>query len=141
MRDLGASASPWEGLHPVHSWFSHGASVSPKQSKQDRRDSRVSAAVWKGLRPCVHLDLPRGVHIPEMAQAKPQAPGCIRRCVGVAKWCAYVDLPRGAPIPQEARAAPEGLRCIHRCVGVARFCAYPVLTRSVPIPQVAQEWP
>ena len=33
----------------MHTWFSHGASLSPKRSTQDRRDSVVSAAVWGWL--------------------------------------------------------------------------------------------
>ena len=45
----GVSAAMWEWMDPVHSWFFHAASLSPKWPKQDRRDSGVSAAVWGWL--------------------------------------------------------------------------------------------
>ena len=49
--DSGVPAVVWEWVHPVHTWFSHGPSLSPKRSKHDRTDSRVSAAVWEWLDP------------------------------------------------------------------------------------------
>ena len=48
------------------------------------------------------LVLPRGVAIPQAAQAGPEGLGCIRRCVGVAGPYAYLVLPRGVAIPQAA---------------------------------------
>ena len=34
---------------PYVSSYSHGASLSPKRPRQDRRDSGVSAAVWEWM--------------------------------------------------------------------------------------------
>ena len=39
------SAALWESLGPMHSWFSHGASLFPKRPLQDQRDLGVSAAL------------------------------------------------------------------------------------------------
>ena len=44
--------------------------------------------------------LPRGVPVPQKAQARPEGLGCVRRGVGVARPCAYHVLPRVVPIPQ-----------------------------------------
>ena len=35
----------------MHTWFSQGASLSPKRPTHDRRDSGVSAAEWEWLTP------------------------------------------------------------------------------------------
>ena len=72
--------------------------------------------------PCAYLILPRGVPIPQPAQAGLGALKCIRRCVGVAGPYAYIVVPRGVPIPQAALAGWGRLRCIRRCVEVAGPC-------------------
>ena len=136
----------------------HGASLSPKWPRQDRRHSGASAVVWEWPGPCLPrsptgrpyppsgpgstggtrvypplcgsgwtlcmLVLPRGVPIPQAAQARLEGPGCIRRCVGVVGPCAYLVLPRGVPITQAAQAGPGELGCIRPCVGAAGPCVF-----------------
>ena len=48
-RDSGVSTAVWEWLGPVHTSFSHGASLSPKRPRHDRGDSVESAAVLEWL--------------------------------------------------------------------------------------------
>ena len=47
---------------PCVSSFSHGASLPPKRPSQVRRDSGVSAAVWKWLGP-MHTSLSHGASL------------------------------------------------------------------------------
>ena len=106
---------------PRVSSFSHGAPLTPKRPRQDRRDSMYLRLCGSGWTWCL-LVFPRGVPIPQAAQAGPEGLGCVRRCVGVVGPCAYLGLPRGVLIPQTAQARREGLGCICRCVGVAAPC-------------------
>ena len=87
---------------PCVSSFSHGASLSPKRARQDR-GTRVYPPLCESGSPLCILVVPRGVPIPQAAQAGPEGLGCIRRCVGVAGPYAYLVLPRGIPIPKGAR--------------------------------------
>ena len=48
----------------MHTWLSHGASLSPKWLREDRENSGVPAAVWHWLVFWVYLVLPWGVPIP-----------------------------------------------------------------------------
>ena len=45
----GVSAAVWEWLDPVPTSFSHRAALSPKRSRQDRRERGTCAAVWERL--------------------------------------------------------------------------------------------
>ena len=49
----------------------HGASLSPKRPKHDRRDSGVCAAVWGGAGSSMIPDPPRGVPIHGAPRAQP----------------------------------------------------------------------
>ena len=96
----------------------HGASLSPKRPTEDRRDSGVSAAIWPGTESPIIPDPPRGVRIPQPAQAVPGGLGCMCRSVG-RNWESdhTGPPPTGRPYPQNGPARPEGLRCVRRCVG------------------------
>ena len=114
--------------------YPHGVSLSPKQPRQDRRDSGVSALVW-GWMVCVSPRTPTGRHY---HPSDPGRTGGTRvyppLCGG--GWCARLLVPpRGVPIPQTAQAGPEGLRCIRRCVGLDGHCAYLVPPRGILIPK------
>ena len=63
-------------MDTLHSWFSHGPNVSPKRSRQDRRNSGVSAALWEWLVP-VHTRFSQG------ASLSPKRPTHDRRDSGV----------------------------------------------------------
>ena len=86
-------AALWEWLRPLHTSFSHGASLSPKRLRQDRRDSGVSAAVRKRL-DLVYRRSPTGCAIPQAAQARPEGFRCIGRCVAVA-WPMHTSFSQG----------------------------------------------
>ena len=55
----------------------HRASLSPKRPRQNRRDSGVSADVWRGAGSAIILDFPQG------ASRSPKRPKQERRDSGV----------------------------------------------------------
>ena len=84
---------------PMHTSFSHGASLSPKRSRQVRRDSGASASVWGGCGLCIPRS-PTGRSYP---QNGPSRTGGTRvHAPPFWEWLAhaYLVLPRGVPIPQ-----------------------------------------
>ena len=115
-RDSGVCAVVWEWLGPVDTLFSHAASLSPKRPRKDRRDSGVSPAVWGDGEGNLQM-LPRGVPIPQMAEAGPEGLGCIFRYVGKECKLARAWTPTGVPNPRRSRAGPGKLGCVHHCVG------------------------
>ena len=101
--------------------FSHGASLSPKRPRQDRRDSVVSAAMWE-WRALVYPRSPVGRPYPPSGPGKRGGTRVHPPLCG-SGWtlCMFV-LQRGVPIPQAAQAGLDGLGCIYQCVGTASLC-------------------
>ena len=108
-------------IGPCVSLFSHGASLFPKRPRQDRRDSRVSAAVWEWLGP-VHTCSPTGGPYPPSGPRRRRGLRCIHRCVGAASPSVSWFSQGSIPIPQAAQERPEGLGCIRRSTGVGGPC-------------------
>ena len=106
---------------PCLSSFSHGASLSPKRPKQDRRDSGVSAVVWEWLDPMCPRSRKRHPYPPSGRGRTGGTRVHPLLCKSGSTSCILV-LPRGVPIPQAAQVGVEGLGCIRRCVGVAGPC-------------------
>ena len=120
---------------PCVSSFSHGASLSPKWPRHDRRDFGVSAAVldgsgrtggtrvypplcasgWAPCLPCSPTGRPHHPSGPSRTGGTRMHPPL---CGRGSTLCILVP-PRGNPIPQAAHAVPDGLGCIIGCVGVA----------------------
>ena len=105
----------------------------PPRSRQDRRDSGVTAAVW-GRDLSVRPQNPHGA---SLSLRGPGRTGGTRveppLCGGGTSPCAP-ETPTGHPYPSAAQAGPEGLGCNRRCVGegVLRVSSKP--PRGVPIP-------
>ena len=89
--------------------FSHGASLSPKRPRQDRRDSGVSAAMWEWLGP-VHTSFSHG------ASLSPKRPRQDRRALGVSPVVWGDGGPRTEEAPSPMRWGP---RCSENGLGGA----------------------
>ena len=118
---------------PMHTLFSHGAPLSAKLPKQDRKNSGVSAAVWEWPGPCIPRS-PRGCPYPPSGPCRTGGTRVYPLLCGSGWTLCILVLPQGVPITQAAQVGPRGLGCIRRCVGVAGPCISCSLTGR-PYPQ------
>ena len=96
-----------------------GVSLSPRRLRQDWRDSGVSAAVWARLETQSFTAPPRGVPIPQTAQAGPEGIGCLRRCLRRIWKFNHTRRPTGPAYPPNDPRSTGELGCIRLCVGGA----------------------
>ena len=72
---------------------------------------------WGELEVELYTAPPRGVPIPQMAQAGPEGIGFLCRCAGRSWKFNHTRPPHGASLsPKTDQARPEGLGCIRRWV-------------------------
>ena len=116
----GASSKPPRGV-PIPPW-----------PRQDRRDSGVSAAVWRWMVGCL-LKTPTGRPYPPVAQARPEGIGCIRRCVRVDGVVSPRN-PHGASLSPRGQGKTRGTRVYPPLCGGGWCAASSKPPRGVPIP-------
>ena len=124
---------------PMHTSFSDRVSVSPKQSRQDRRDSGLLAAVWEWLHP-MHRSFAHGAYLSPKRSGDRRDSGIFNT---VWEWLRPVH----TSFSHKACLSPKRPGQDRRDSGASAAVwewlahAYLVLPAGVPIPKAAQAGP
>ena len=138
-RDSGVSAAVWGWMVCVSPRTPTGRPYPPRGPTRTGGTRVYPPLCGGGWCACL-LVSPRGVPIPQAAQAGLQGLGCIRGCVGV-EGVVSPRTPTGRPYPPSGAGRTGGTRVYPPLCGGGWCACLLVPPRGAPIPQTAQAGP